>query len=275
MTEVDIQIRRAQGLADYQAVMELQKEVWGFTQMEDLAAIPLLMIANQFGGAVDVAQESSGRFIGFSLAYLGRTSEDKLIWWSHMTAVIKEYRNKDMGLRLKMHQREEALAAGIDQIRWTFDPLQALNAHFNIHKLGVIVREYEENIYGYSSSPLHAGLPTDRFVAEWNLNSARVTERLSTTEPPLILRDFDRLVRINEADREANLRLVESPLLLEIPVNISELKMTDIAKSRVWQENLRAACQHYFRAGYNVTDFILVDKPRSQALYVLEKDPEF
>src|SRR5262245_32564617 len=102
MREVDVQIRRAQGLADYQAVLGLQKKVWGFTQAEDLAAIPLLMIANQYGGAVHVAQDSTGRYIGFSLAYLGRTRENQLIWWSHMTAVLEEYRNKDMGLRLKM-----------------------------------------------------------------------------------------------------------------------------------------------------------------------------
>ncbi len=272
MTEVDVQIRRAQGLDDYQAVIKLQKEVWGFTELEDFAAVPLLMIANQFGGAVNVAQESSGRFIGFSLAYLGRTSEHKLIWWSHMTAVIEEYRNKDIGLRLKSRQREDALASGIDQIRWTFDPLRALNAHFNIHKLGVIVREYEENIYGYSSSPLHMGLPTDRFVAEWNLNSDRVTERLSTTEATLILRDFDRLPRINEPGHEPNFRLQESPLLMEIPVNISELKQTDLATAKAWQATIHDACLHYFQLGYTVTDFIVVDRPRPQALYVLEKE---
>ena len=81
MTEVDVQIRRAEGLADYQAVVELEKEVWDYTAIEDMAAIPMLMIANRFGGAVMVAQESSGRFIGFSLAYLGRTSESKFFWW--------------------------------------------------------------------------------------------------------------------------------------------------------------------------------------------------
>ena len=259
MKEVDVQIRRARGLEDYQAVVQLQKDVWNYTEMEDIAAVPILMIANRFGGAVLVAQEASGRFIGFAMANLGWTRDRKLFWWSHMTAVIEEYRGHDIGLRLKMRQREEALASGIDEIHWTFDPMQALNAHFNIHKLGATVREYEENVYGYSPSPLHRGLRTDRFVAEWHLNSDHGAA--------LILRDFDRMPRINEPDREPNLRLEESPLLLEIPANIAELMQTDLAQAKAWQDAVRDACVHYFKAGYAITDFILVDK----AFYVLEK----
>ena len=102
MKEVDVEIRRARGLEDYQAVVQLQKEVWGYTEMEDIAAVPILMIANRFGGAVLVAQENTGRFVGFSMANLGFTRERKLFWWSHMTAVLEEYRDRDVGRRLKM-----------------------------------------------------------------------------------------------------------------------------------------------------------------------------
>jgi predicted GNAT superfamily acetyltransferase len=264
MKEVDVDIRRARGLEDYQAVVQLQKEVWNYTEIEDIAAVPILMIANRFGGAVLVAQESTGRFIGFSMANLGWTREKKLFWWSHMTAVVEDYRGRDIGLRLKMKQREEALASGIDEIHWTFDPLQALNAHFNVHKLRTTVREYEENVYGQSSSPLHRGLPTDRFVAEWRLNAAQ--------DNAVILRDFDAMPHINEPDREPNLGLKESPLLLEIPRDISGLKRTDLVRAKAWQDAVRAASLHYFKAGYAITDFVIVDKPRPQALYVLEKN---
>jgi predicted GNAT superfamily acetyltransferase len=263
MKEVDVDIRRARGLEDYQAVVQLQKEVWGYTEMEDIAAVPILMIANEFGGAVLVAQEQAGRYIGFSMANLGWTRRKKLFWWSHMTAVLQEFRDRDIGLRLKMSQREAALASGIDEIHWTFDPLQALNAHFNIHKLGVTVREYEEKIYGPSPSPLHRGLPTDRLVAVWHLNAVRGSA--------LILRDLDRMPRINEPDHEPNLHLSDSPLLLEIPTNINELRQTNLTSAKMWQDTVRAVCLHYFGAGYVITDFILIDKPRSQALYVLEK----
>jgi predicted GNAT superfamily acetyltransferase len=137
--------------------------------------------------------------------------------------------------------------------------MQALNAHFNIHKLGVIVREYEENIYGVSSSPLHQGLRTDRFVAEWNLKQPQNAD--------LILRDFDRMPRINEASGSPNLRLRESPLLLEIPTDITTLKESDLGRARPWQDAVRDASVHYFKAGYAITDFILVDR----AFYVLER----
>jgi predicted GNAT superfamily acetyltransferase len=264
MKEVDVHIRRAQGLEDYQKVVELEKEVWGYTQAEDLAAVPILMIANRFGGAVLIAEEPSGRAVGFSMANLGFTSENKLFWWSHMTAVINEYRSKDVGLRLKLRQREEALNAGIDEIHWTFDPLQALNAHFNIHKLGAIVRHYEENVYGYSNSPLHKGLPTDRFVAEWRLNSTR--------ENSVILRDIDAMARINLPDTEPNLQLEDTRLLLEIPANINELREQNLEAARLWQDRVRAACRHYFHEGYAVTDFVWLDRPQPRAMYVLERD---
>src|SRR5262250_1102529 len=205
MKEVDVQIRRAHGLEDYQRVVELEKEVWNFTDTADLTAVPILMIANEFGGLVLVAEESSGRLIGFSMANLGWTRDKKLFWWSHMTAVARQYQSRGVGFRLKLRQREEALASGIDEIHWTFDPLQALNAHFNLRKLGVIVREYEENVYGHSTSRLHQGLPTDRFVAEWRLKADRAKSTGS------------------------------DQVLLEIPANINELRRTDILSAKAWQ----------------------------------------
>jgi len=226
MKEGEVQIRRAHGLEDYQRVVELEREVWSFTDTADLTAVPILMIANEFGGLVLVAEESSGRLIGFSMANLGWTRDKKLFWWSHMTAVARQYQSRGVGFRLKLRQREEALTLGIDEIHWTFDPLQSLNAHFNLHKLGVIVRRYEENVYGYSSSALHQGLPTDRLVAEWHLNSDRV--------------------------RAAD----ENPILLEIPENINELRRIDLVAAKAWQDRVRAACQDYFQRGYVITDFI-------------------
>jgi predicted GNAT superfamily acetyltransferase len=234
MKEVDVQIRRAQDVDDYQKIVELEKQVWGYTDPADLAAVPILMIANRFGGAVLVAEDPAKRMIGFSMANLGRTTGNKSFWWSHMTAVVDEYRKKGIGLRLKLRQREEALTSGIDEIQWTFDPLQTLNAHFNLHKLGVIARHYEENVYGYSSSRLHQGLPTDRLVAEWHL--------LSDRPKPVD----------------------DKPVLLEIPEDINELRRTDLALAKAWQERIRAACKQYFSEGYIITDFI-------EGHYVLQK----
>ena len=226
MGETDFHIRRAEGLNDYLACVDLQKKVWGYTDMEDLAAQPMLMIGDRFGGCVLVAQDSAGEFVGFSFAMPGWKAGKRLFWWSHMTAVVASYRNRELGLALKLRQRDEALAAGIDLIEWTFDPMQSLNAHFNLNKLGVIVREYEENVYGYTSSPLHRGLPTDRVVAEWHLKEERPPER----------------------DRAQCIRI-------EIPANLDELKRTDMESALRWQERVRIACQQHFREGYAITAF--------------------
>jgi predicted GNAT superfamily acetyltransferase len=93
---------------------------------------------------------------------------------SHMLAVRDRYRDRGLGAQLKLEQRREALSRGIRRMEWTFDPLEIKNAHINIHKLGAIVRSYYVNFYGVSSSRLQGGLPTDRLVAEWYLDSERV-----------------------------------------------------------------------------------------------------
>jgi len=250
MTQVDMPIRRARDLEDYQACIELQKVVWGFTEPSDFAPLPLLVVGNHLGGNVLVAQDRSGRYIGFSYALLAKKPTGQEIWWSHMTAVLPEFRNQDIGMRLKLRQREEALNAGIEEIHWTFDPLQAKNGYFNVSKLGVVVRTYEANIYGLTSSALHHGLPTDRFVAEWQLTSERVRSRLDSA-PTVVLRDIDRIPRVTRLDQE------DQDLLIEIPARLEGLDPAGILK---WQTSVRMACSHYFKRGYIVTDFIRVNE---------------
>src|SRR5688500_14464215 len=108
--------------------------------------------------------------------------------WSHMLGVTTQARSADLGTRLRLAQRETPRAMGLELIEWTYDPLQAMNAHLNFAKLGVVVEEYEENIYGESSSLLHRGSPTDRFVAEWHLNEPHV-ERRTSEKAGLLMRD--------------------------------------------------------------------------------------
>jgi predicted GNAT superfamily acetyltransferase len=138
-----------------------------------------------------------------------------------------------------------------------------MNAHFNIRKLGAIARHYEENVYGFSRSPLHQGLPTDRLVAEWRLNDDRSSSITS--------RDLGTIKRIAGADSEPDLVLKESPLLLEIPADINALRQRDLAGARGWQARIRTAFLHYFHEGYAVAGFIREEVPKPQAFYVLEK----
>jgi predicted GNAT superfamily acetyltransferase len=264
MKKDDLTVRRAQSLADYQACIEIQKEVWslrsGDDQSSTMASLALLKIANEHGGCVLVAEDSTQEPVGFSFAMLG-----KRMWWSHMTAVRDKYRNRSVGLALKLRQREECLAEGIHEIEWTFDPLQAVNAHFNFQKLGVTVRRYEENVYGTTTSVLHHGLPTDRFIAEWALESDQVRDRICE-DRAIILRDLDGIVPINTSERNAQLDLTDDYLLLEIPSDIKR-----VHEPVAWQKMLRLVCNHYFTAGYAITDFFRLTTDRPRALYLLSR----
>jgi predicted GNAT superfamily acetyltransferase len=133
----------------------------------------MFVVATKIGGQV-LGAFSDARMVAFTLAIPGLKPDAKPYLHSHMLGVLPEYRNAGLGRSLKVRQREDALARGLDLIEWTFDPLELKNAHFNLERLGAIVRRYARNQYGLSSSPLHGGLPTDRCVAEWWIRKPRV-----------------------------------------------------------------------------------------------------
>jgi predicted GNAT superfamily acetyltransferase len=149
----------------FREVVQVQKTIWGFDDI-DLLPVRFFVVASKIGGQVFGAYDG-GRMVAFCLAIPGLKRDGKVYLHSHMLGVLPEYRNSGLGRRLKMHQKNDALARGFDLIEWTFDPLEIKNAYFNIVSLGAIVRRYVRNQYGITSSPLTGGLPTDRCVAEW------------------------------------------------------------------------------------------------------------
>src|SRR5205085_4829438 len=164
-------IRELTTLEECRQVAALERVVWGYTDSEDVVPPPVLVVSVKRGGILLGGFDERGVMKGFVYS-MAAVKGGRLTQWSHMLGVTAEARNTGLGLQLKLAQRERALAMGVDLIEWSFDPLQALNAHFNFSKLGVVVEEYEENVYGDSSSPLHQGSPTDRFIAEWRLRAA-------------------------------------------------------------------------------------------------------
>lgn len=178
----EVELRRCHGIEEFRACVALQKEVWNFSDAE-LIPLRMFVVADKVGGQVMgafVAKE----MIGFALSIPGTRSRHVYLH-SHMLAVRKEYRNAGLGRRLKLMQREDALSRGIELIEWTFDPLEIKNAYLNVEKLGAIVRRYNINQYGITSSPLQGGLPSDRLIAEWWLKSKRVCTLLQTgINPP-------------------------------------------------------------------------------------------
>ena len=172
----EILVRRCEALAEFERCVQLQREIWGEADLEVEPVTMFVVAANVGGqvlGAFDPARPGPAGMIGYTLAVPGVRNGAPYLH-SHMTGVLAEYRDRGVGRQLKLYQREEALGRGIRLIEWTFDPLETRNAHFNLNRLGAICRQYLPNLYGVTTSPLHRGLPTDRLVAEWRLDSPRV-----------------------------------------------------------------------------------------------------
>ncbi len=166
-----IDIRPCEGLDDFNACVQLQIDVWGYGD-RDVIPRRVFVVAKKIGGQVMGAFVGED-LVGFAMALPGIFKGQPYLH-SHMLAVNPNYRNQGIGRRLKLFQRDEALARGIKRMEWTFDPLEIKNSFLNIAKLGTIVRRYEPNFYGVSSSRLHGEVPTDRLCAEWCLDSDRV-----------------------------------------------------------------------------------------------------
>jgi predicted GNAT superfamily acetyltransferase len=173
----------------FREAVELQKTIWGFEDIE-LLPVRFFVVATKVGGQA-LGAFDEGRMIAFCMAIPGLKPGGKSYLHSHMLGVLPEYRDSGLGRRLKLRQREDAIAAGIELIEWTFDPLEIKNAYFNIERLGAVVRRYVRNQYGTTTSHLHGGLPTDRCTAEWYVNSERVRSVIAgepLDRPPIVVR---------------------------------------------------------------------------------------
>jgi predicted GNAT superfamily acetyltransferase len=179
MSSDPILIRPCEDFEELSACVQLQVEVWGYGD-RDVVPRRVFIVSKKIGGQVMGAFDTSlpgaspegdpENLVGFAMALPGIT-QGKPYLHSHMLAVNPEYRNRGIGRRLKLFQRDEALGRGIRRMEWTFDPLEIKNSFLNVAKLGAIVRRYAPNFYGVSSSRLHGQVPTDRLYAEWWLDS--------------------------------------------------------------------------------------------------------
>jgi len=181
VTAERIEVRPCRGLEELRACVALQKDVWNFSDAE-LVPLRMFVVADKVGGQI-LGAFDGGVMVGFALSVPG-TRSGHIYLHSHMLAVRADHRNRGLGRRLKLLQREDALARGIELIEWTFDPLEIKNAFLNIERLGAIARRYTINQYGITSSPLQGGLPSDRLIAEWWLKSKRVETLLATGKNP-------------------------------------------------------------------------------------------
>ncbi len=223
-----LQLRPLQSLDEFHATLRLQRRIWGFNE-SDRVAPRLFGVFKHIGGSC-LGAYLDDAMVGYTLAFAAFKPDHKAYWHSHMAGVDPSAQDLGIGYLLKLRQREEALARGLDLIEWTFDPLQSRNAYFNIEKLGTAVEAYLPNLYGVTSSELHGALPTDRLVAAWHLRRPSVTRRLAGTQPAP----------------------VRGQAAIAIPSRISEVPREEAAEmqARV-REQFRAA----FDANLRVTGF--------------------
>jgi predicted GNAT superfamily acetyltransferase len=278
-SDTKIEICPIRSLADLRRCHEIQRAVWGYS---DLMVFPYtVLISIQHNGGVLLGAYVNGELVGFVVGYLGMAGA-KLYLFSQRMGVLPEYQSLGLGYRLKIAQREQMLRKGIDIIVWTFDPLEGKNATLNIEKLGGIVRSYARDIYGFVQNPLQTGLTTDRFLLEWNLLSDRVRERargryqrpraedwLSGQDIPLVNYaawegDFPRPLA-------ADLEVDNDHVLVQVPPDFQYIKNYDLKIARAWREITRIIFENYFRRGYVVSGFASGLQRRLPNLYRLER----
>ena len=183
-----MRIREATSHQDLDEVTRVQREVWNVADI-DIAGRIQLRASQHAGGSVLIAEQDDGALAGFAYAFPA-FEHGEAFWHSDMLAVRPAFRGGRVGQALKWAQREHALRKGIRRITWTFDPMQAGNAHLNLELLGATAREYLSDFYGVTSSDLHHGLPTDRLLASWDLESPRVVARSRGEKPALLAKDL-------------------------------------------------------------------------------------
>jgi chorismate synthase len=272
-----IRIRAAAGRADLETCVELQRAVWGLSDLEITSTLQLTATLHA-GGLLHLAETAEGKAVAFAYAFPAiRGGVAQL--HSDMLAVLPGYQERGIGGGLKWAQREDALRAGVSLITWTYDPLQARNANLNLHRLGATAMEFLENFYGVTSSSLHHRLPTDRLLVYWNLRSPRVTalaeKRERNTRVPM-----PDLPRINDVKWSAGWPVSSEPVLdleapelvLEIPPDWNVLAAAAPRVAEGWQTRIKRAFQGYLGRGYIGADFALAEEAgRRRPFYILKK----
>ena len=274
-TPDDITIRPAASVADYEACQDAQRRSWGITDDSYVVPLATLVGAQHHGGLVLGAFRPDGSAAGLSFAFLGRV-DGRLCLYSQLTGIVPEYQGRNLGLRLKHAQRDFCRREGVERIAWSFDPLQAGNAHFNLGRLGALAVRHIPDMYGRRSDALNAGAPTDRLIVEWPVDPEAMPDR-----PPVDPARADRLIDVYEGPdgtlEPLGTRLPgppASPALIEVPADIAALRRADPARATAWALATRRAFADAFNAG-RVADAFLRDDtgPRRRCFYVLRPRP--
>lgn len=269
----DILIRPLQSYGELEDAVALQEDIWGLG-FRDRVPPSILLVAQELGGVASGAWRGD-QLVGFVFGMTG-LRDGRLVHWSDMLAVRAEVRDRGLGRALKLHQRERLLAMGVDTVHWTFEPLEARNAHLNFARLGATSCEYRRDLYGEPDSPLHRGLGTDRLVADWAIASERVQRRLDGDDRPPGPEAVAQIPVVNPTWDDPDVLMCEEPDLeldaervrVAIPREIQRLKKRAPQRALEWRANIRAALEAYLSRGYVVMEVV---REPSRSCYVLAR----
>lgn len=249
-------IRPLESPDDYRACVAIQHAVWG-ADYSDTVPPAILKIVQKVGGIAVGAFDANGTCVGFVFGITG-VDNGELVHWSHQLGVLEHQRNAGIGRRLKEYQRDMLRDLGVKRMRWTFDPLQAKNAHLNLNRLGVDILDYVPDMYGASDSILFRGLKgTDRFIASWELDTFR-------PRPPA---NPDGIPLLEDARSDCPPRLK-----IAIPLDVNDVLRQDPSAGATWRMRTRPAFLWAFENGYRVDGFAR-DPQAALAYYLLTHDP--
>jgi len=256
-----ITYRHCESEADYAACEALQAATWGD---DDVVPMTFLTASQEIGGVLAGAFDSSNRMLGLVFGTPG-IREERLMHWSHMLAVVPEARGLGLGYGLKTFQRDALATAGFDEMFWTYDPLESINAHLNINRLGARPVEYVENVYGDGSANLlHQGLGTDRFVVRWAFKKQVDADGVAGANDAPVLNSVQDEVSNVSIPNDARCVRVEAPR------DVQALKKDQPDQAAAWRRSTREAFQLGLESGFAVTGFHRTDDGR--CFYTMEID---
>jgi predicted GNAT superfamily acetyltransferase len=261
----DVQIRPIRSTEDCHACVELQRHVWGWDQAE-IVPSTLLHVVDYVGGLVAGAFDSKSNLLGFVFGITG-PRDGQLAHWSHMLGVHESARNLGVGRMLKEYQRHALAAIGVTRIYWSFDPLMAKNAYFNINRLGATVTEYVPDMYGTTASPLHLGMDTDRLIVRLDTAEApRLPAKIASDHGVPILTPFPRLndVTLSVGDWSPE------TVLIEIPVEVVEVLERSPVTVQTWRLAVRDHFRWAMKRGYSVVG-VYRNQSTDRAFYLLSR----
>ena len=281
--EFNVDIRILETPEELKYVEDLQKKIW---PGDDIEIVPVhIFRASIHNGGLVLGAFIGSRMVGFVFGFPGYELIDSglnVFHASHLAGVHPEFRNADIGYKLKRAQWQMIRKLGIKRITWTYDPLQSRNANLNLSKLGAVCNTYIPNYYGEMRDGINIGMPSDRFQVDWWVHTNRVKKRLTVREHtkiplsqyldigiPIVnsttLNDFGLL----KPEKDPSYQIQSPLLLVEIPADIQSIKQADMNLAIQWSHHIRKLFSLLFRLGYYATDFVYSPGEYSKSYYVL------